>query len=254
VRTLRYFAVKNVVKNNKIHDCGLTGHGEGIYTGTASDKLWMNNNQIDQSTENLIEGNEIYNVEEGIDVKPGSTNNTISNNIVHNATREGSGGINVRSNGNYIIGNSSYENREAGFRIGTSSGGVDNILRANIAISSDVAGYKFINGPQDADCTNTGADNGEARLYYFADGVDNFLQCEEDKRFTIEQPWEAEYGEVATPVRVVSDPSASNGKYIVWTDGAVEAHAGYDNVIPRDGEYQFKAKVKFKMTHQNILE
>jgi parallel beta-helix repeat protein len=178
------FSVRNVVRNNEVHDCGLKRNGEGIYIGTASDQLYKVDLRPDESTENLIDGNEIYNVSEGIDVKPGSSNNTITNNEIYNARSPGSGGINVRSDENYVANNLSYNNKGAGFRIGQNSGGVNNVLRGNIANNNDVGGYKFINGPQDVDCTNSGVGNEEGRLYYFMDGVDEFVKCEEGSFLT----------------------------------------------------------------------
>ena len=240
---LWYFSVRNLVKKNRIHDCGLKRNGEGIYIGTASSQLYKVDDRLDESTENLIDGNEIYNLDEGIDVKPGSSNNTITNNEVYNAASPGSGGINVRSDENYIANNVSYNNEGAGFRIGQNSGGVNNVLRGNIASNNDVAGYKFIRGPQDVDCTNTGVGHEEGRLYYFLNDVNEFVQCEEGS-FLIEQPWEAEYGEVVAPLKVVDDPSASSGQHILQVDGNGEGYALYRLVIPRSGEYRFKARVK----------
>jgi len=238
------FSVKNVVRNNEIHDCGLERNGEGIYVGTASDQLYKVDGRPDESTENLIEGNELYNVDEGIDIKPASSRNTIINNEIYNAKSPGSGGINIRSDENYIANNYSYNNRGAGFRIGQDSGGVNNILRGNIASNNDFGGYKFINGPQDADCTNTGAGNEEGRLHYFVNGVDEFLQCDEVMRFSTEQPWEAEYGEVVPPLKIVDDSSASSGKHILRNEESGEGYARYHVVIPQSGEYQLKASAK----------
>jgi parallel beta-helix repeat protein len=237
------FSVRNVVRNNEVHDCGLKRNGEGIYIGTASDQLYKVDGRPDESTENLIEDNEIYNVSEGIDVKPGSSNNTITNNEIYNARSPGSGGINVRSDENYIANNLSYNNKGAGFRIGQNSGGVNNVLRGNIANNNDFGGYKFIRGPQDVDCTNSGVGNEEGRLYYFADSADEFVQCDEGS-FLIGQPWEAEYGEVVAPLKVVDDPSASSGKHILQVDENGEGYALYRVVVPQSGEYQLKARVK----------
>jgi hypothetical protein len=240
---LWYFSVRNLVRKNKIHDCGLKRNGEGVYIGTASDQLYKVGGRPDESTENLIEDNEIYNVSEGIDVKPGSSNTRIISNEIYNARSPGSGGINIRSDENYIANNLSYNNKGAGFRIGQNSGGANNVLRRNIASNNDFGGYKFIKGPQDADCTNVSVGHREGRLYYFADGVEEFVQCDE-KWFPIHQPWESEYGEVVAPLKVVDDPSASSGKHILQVDGTGEGYALYHLVIPRSGEYRFKARVK----------
>jgi parallel beta-helix repeat protein len=237
------FSVRNVVRKNEVHDCGLERNGEGIYVGTASDQLYKVGGQLDESTENLIEDNLLYNVSEGIDVKPGSSNTTIINNEIYNARSPGSGGINVRSDENYIANNLSYNNEGAGFRIGQDSGGVNNVLRGNIASNNEFGGYKFIKAPQDVDCTNTGVGNEEGRLYYFMDDVAEFVQCE-GERFPVGQPWEAEYGEVAAPVEIADDPSASSGKHILQVDENGEGYALYRIVVPKSGEYQLKASVK----------
>ena len=240
---LWYFSVRNVIRKNKIHDCGLKRNGEGIYIGTASSQLYKIDGKPDESTENLIEDNELYNVSEGIDVKPGSSNNRIINNEIYDAYSAGSGGINIRSDENYIASNLSYNNEGAGFRIGQNSGGVNNVLRGNIASNNGFGGYKFIKGPQNADCTNISAGHEEGRFYYFVDGVDEFVQCDEEW-LPIAEPWEAEHGQVVAPLEVVDDPSASSGQHIFQVDGNGEGYALYRLVIPRSGEYRFKARVK----------
>jgi hypothetical protein len=240
---LRYFSVQNVVRGNNIHDCGLERNGEGIYVGTAKDQLWKNNDRIDESQGNLIEGNEIYDVEEGIDIKEGSSHTTITRNEIYRAENESSGGINIRSDENYITSNSAHHNEGAGLRIGTEDEGVNNLLRSNVASYNEFVGYKFINGPQDADCSNTGTENDDGRLYYFMDGIAEFLQCE-GERFPAGEPWEAEYGEVVGPLKVGRDPSASSGKHLLQLDEGGAGYVVYQVVVPRDGEYQLKASVK----------
>ncbi len=74
--------------------------------------------KTDTSINNVISGNEIYDVEEGIDIKEDSSFNTIENNQIHGATDPNSGGINVRADENYIYNNRSYNNAGAGFRFG----------------------------------------------------------------------------------------------------------------------------------------
>ncbi len=182
---LRYFASGNTIKNNTIYAGGLDGNGEGIYIGTAPEQRYRNNGEPDTSTHNTIAGNEIYDVEEGIDIKEDSSFNTIAGNTVHNTTNPNSAGINVRADENYIYDNLSYSNAGAGFRFGGDvtyhpiygdgyQYGINNVLRNNIANDNDKYGYKFINGPQDADYSNAGSGNGRS-LYYFGSGVDDFM-------------------------------------------------------------------------------
>ncbi len=184
---LRYYSVKNTVRNNTIHDCGLQGNGEGVYIGTATEQRYKNGGLPDPSVENHAIGNEIYNVTEGIDIKEDSSFTTVSNNFIHDSTDINSGGINIRSDENYLYGNRSYQNAGAGFRFGgdiaysPSYGddhhyGTNNLLRNNVSSDNARYGYKFMNGPQDADCSNTGSSNGVS-LLTFGSGVARFVKC-----------------------------------------------------------------------------
>lgn len=182
---LRYFAVGNIIRNNIIYGCGLNGNGEGIYIGSAPEQRYKNGGEPDTSINNIISGNEIYDVEEGIDIKEDSSFNTIENNVIHDAIDPNSGGINVRADENYLYGNLSYSNAGAGFRFGgdvTYSPvygdnyhyGVNNVLRDNVANGNVGYGYKFMNGPQDADTSNAGSGNG-GQVYYYAGGIEPFI-------------------------------------------------------------------------------
>ncbi|MBI4330659.1 MAG: right-handed parallel beta-helix repeat-containing protein [Chloroflexi bacterium] len=178
---LRYFSRGNIVKNNAIWATGLSGNGEGIYLGTAPEQRYKNGGKPDTSTWNIITGNEIYNVTEGIDIKEDSSFNTVSGNVIHNNTDPQSGGINVRADANYLYNNVSFNNAGAGYRFGgdvTYSPefgdnyryGVNNVLRNNVARNNRGYGYKFMNGPQYSDASNTGAANGGV-LRYHGSGV-----------------------------------------------------------------------------------
>ena len=184
---LRHFAVENVVRDNEIHDCGLNGNGEGIYIGTAPEQRSNNGGLPDASTGNLISNNEIFRVTEGIDIKEDSDFNVIEQNHVHDATDPNSGGINTRADRNYFYGNLSERNAGSGLRFGGDVAdsplhgedyryGVDNVLRGNIATDNAAYGFKFMNGPQDADCDNTGWGN-ERSLYHHGAGVAPILDC-----------------------------------------------------------------------------
>lgn len=184
---IRYFSRGNVVRNNIIYGCGLAGNGEAIYIGTAPEQRYKNSGEPDTSTNNTITGNLLYEVEEGIDVKEDASFTIVSGNIVHNTTDPNSAGISIRSDGNYVFDNRSYDNAGAGFRFGgdiTDSPihgdgyhyGVGNVLRNNRADGNSGYGYKFMAGPQDTDCSNGGAGNGKSRLHFGA-GVEVFLSC-----------------------------------------------------------------------------
>ena len=67
-----------------------------------------------------------------------------------------------------------------------------------------------------------------------------------DQRFPVDQPWEAEGGEVVAPLKIINDPSASSGKYILQLDENGEGYARYHIIIPRDGEYRLKGNVKIE--------
>ncbi len=182
---IHLFSVGNTLRGNKIWGCGLTSNGEGIYIGTAPEQRNNNGGLPDTSTHNIISGNEIYDVDEGIDIKEDASFNIIENNLVYNTFQATTGGINVRSDQNIFYGNVSRNNAGAGFRFGGDIAfspiygnnyhyAVKNVLRNNVANDNAGYGYKFMNGPQDADTTNTGGGNG-GLLYHYASGVSPFV-------------------------------------------------------------------------------
>lgn len=183
---IHFFSRANTIRNNIIYSCGLTSNGEGIYIGTAPEQRAKNGGVPDTSTYNIITHNEIYDVhEEGIDVKEDSSFTRIENNIVHGAQGPNSGAIAIRSDSNYITGNTARDNSGAGFRFGGDITvhpdyganyhySVKNVLRNNRALNNAGHAYKFMNGPQDADTTNEGTGNA-GRLYYYGGGVQPFV-------------------------------------------------------------------------------
>ncbi|MBI2831741.1 MAG: fibronectin type III domain-containing protein, partial [Chloroflexi bacterium] len=182
---LHFLSNGNTIRNNIIWTTGLNGNAEGIYIGTAPEQRSRYLGQPDVCTNNIISGNEMYDVGEGIDIKEDSSFNTVSGNVVHESRDPNSGGINVRGDSNYFYDNLSYNNAGAGFRAGgdiTDSPGYgtnyhygkNNVLRNNIARNNAGHGYKFMYGPQDADTSNTGSGNG-GLLYYYASGVTPFV-------------------------------------------------------------------------------
>lgn len=182
------FSTRNArVERNVIHHCGLRGNGEGIYVGVAPEQRAKNGGIADSSTGNAIAHNELYAVQEGIDVKEDATGTSVVANTVHDATDPNSGGINVRGDDNYVAANRSIRNAGAGFRVGGDLAthpvlgpghryGTHNTFVDNIAEGNAGHGYKFMTGPQLADCSNTGAGNG-GRLYYFDETVAPFIAC-----------------------------------------------------------------------------
>lgn len=191
---IRHFARNNVIRNNTVHFCGASsdeariegGNGEGIYIGTAPEQRDRNDGKPDTSTGNIIKGNKVYDVTEGIDVKEDSSKTQVIENRIWNASDVDSGGINVRADDITVSGNLSENNKGSGYRFGGDSGilspvygdnhhyGINNILRGNTASNNAVYGYKFMWGPQDADCSNKVSGNNKG-TFYFASGVSNFL-------------------------------------------------------------------------------
>jgi hypothetical protein len=185
---VRYFSTGNSIIGNTIYNCGLVGNGEGIYLGVAPEQRYKNGGQPDATTDNKVTGNEIFAVEEGIDIKEDASFNVISENVVHHTTDPNSGGINCRADDNEFYNNVSYGNAGSGFRFGGDVAahpvygegyhyGVNNVLVGNDADDNGFAGYKFMNGPQIADCSNEGSGNVDS-LYYYDDDVGDFLGCE----------------------------------------------------------------------------
>lgn len=156
---LQYGAFRNTVLNNRIFDCGLVTNGEGIYVGTAPEQSARNSGQPDRSTNNVIDGNEIFRVTEGIDLKEDANYNTVRFNTVSEARDPNSGGINIRSDSNNVYGNSSRDSAGSGFRIGGDivdgrQHGLNNRLRDNTAADNLDYGYKIMVTPQNIDCSN----------------------------------------------------------------------------------------------------
>lgn len=191
---IRHFARNNIVRNNQVHFCGASsdtsriegGNGEGIYIGTAPEQRDRNDGKPDTSTGNLIQGNKVYDVTEGIDVKEDSSKTQVVENHIWGASDVDSGGINVRADDITVSNNLSEKNKGSGYRFGGDTGiyspvygsnhhyGINNILRGNTATNNAINGYKFMWGPQDADCSNVASSNGDD-AFYFASGVKSFL-------------------------------------------------------------------------------
>src|SRR5687768_14889827 len=75
---VRFGSTENTVRRNTIHTCGTEGNGEGIYIGTAPEQRSKYGGKADGSIGNTISENNIYNVEEGVDVKEDSERTTVA--------------------------------------------------------------------------------------------------------------------------------------------------------------------------------
>ncbi|MBI4021988.1 MAG: right-handed parallel beta-helix repeat-containing protein [Candidatus Andersenbacteria bacterium] len=188
---LRYTAHDNILRRNVIHDCGLDSNGEGIYVGTAPEQRTKNKGRADSSVQNRLEANEIYNVEEGIDVKEDSSGTAIVGNVIYHSSDPESGAISIRSDANVVLNNVVFDNRGAGIRVGGDTAphpqqagsylyGVRNVLHGNTALKNDYADYKFMRAPQQADCTNLASGLGTHGSYYFGSDIEDFLSCPPD--------------------------------------------------------------------------
>jgi hypothetical protein len=79
------------IENSVIHHCGQTGNGEGVYVGT--DPLQAG--AVPDRTANVtIKNNEIYNTPaEAIELKAGTSNCIVQNNLIHDITVKDNGAI-----------------------------------------------------------------------------------------------------------------------------------------------------------------
>jgi hypothetical protein len=166
----------NIVRNNTVHDCGLDENGEGIYIGTAPENRELRNDGLpDINLRNIVTGNIIYRVTEGVDIKEDSSLNVVSLNYIYDTTEEGTGGINVRGDENFIYDNLVESNEGSGIRLGGDLAshpeyeedyryGGNNVLRGNISRNNEQYGYKLMVGPQVFDVTNIGFSNDKGLL------------------------------------------------------------------------------------------
>jgi hypothetical protein len=170
---VRFNSTGNVVRGNRIHTCGLDGNGEAIYVGLTVSQLSKFGGKPDKSTGNLIEGNETWNLhDEGIDLKDHAGGNTVRANFVHDAAHEGGGGINVKSDGNHIVGNRIEGSAGSGIRFGGDAWngyttGRNNLVQNNVVVGSAEYGLKFNLSPQSAS-GNSGSGNRKG-MYYFGE-------------------------------------------------------------------------------------
>jgi hypothetical protein len=174
----------NTFRSNSVWSCGLEGfnlasgskNGEGVYIGTAPEQRYKIGGVPDYSTDNVVEYNTFQtNASEAVDIKEDSERNIVRYNVGSNNRDPDGANFGSRGDYNTFVGNESFGSAGAGFRTGgdTVDGrvyGKNNILRGNSSHDNALHGYKFMVSPQDADCSNTGSNNG-GKLYYFGNGT-----------------------------------------------------------------------------------
>jgi hypothetical protein len=126
---LRAFSSDNVVRNSYIHDTGLTskgltnGYGEGLYVGTANSNWGVyTGGKVDKSDRNQLIGNKISNTAgEGIDIKEGTENGLVKDNLFDRAGISGSNfsdsWVDVKGNGWTLTGNKGTNAKLDGFQV-----------------------------------------------------------------------------------------------------------------------------------------
>jgi hypothetical protein len=130
-----------VIRHNHIHHTGLrekgTTEGEGMYIGSHDGKYI--------TTNSLIEGNHIHHLRgvgsggnDGIEVKYGSYNNTIRNNVIHDTN------IHTRYPGIFVYGGGPGVNIVEGNKIWNAGEGIqvvsDAIIRNNVIFDCTITG------------------------------------------------------------------------------------------------------------------
>ncbi len=150
------FTDNSIIGWNSISHCGIRDfvyhrgkqNGEGIYVGTAPKQR---PGKLDTTKNIYIFNNFIATYgAECIDVKEGTKNIYIKDNLCTQEKAPHVGGISVRGNNSYIIGNIVYQNEGAGIRLGgdTKKFGINNTVIDNYLIENKFAGIKIMILPQ----------------------------------------------------------------------------------------------------------
>ncbi|WP_456456701.1 right-handed parallel beta-helix repeat-containing protein [Thermovibrio sp.] len=150
------FTDNSTISWNSISHCGIRDfvyhrgkqNGEGIYVGTAPEQT---PGKPDTTKNIYIFNNFIATYgAECVDVKEGTTNIYIKDNLCTQEKAPHVGGISVRGNGSYIIGNIVYNNEGAGIRLGgdTKNFGINNTVIDNYLTENKFAGIKIMVSPQ----------------------------------------------------------------------------------------------------------
>ncbi len=150
------FTENSTISWNSISHCGIRDfvynrgkqNGEGIYVGTAPEQT---PGKPDTTKNIYIFNNFIATYgAECVDVKEGTTNIHIKDNLCTQEKAPHVGGISIRGNGSYIEGNIVYGNEGAGIRLGgdTSKFGINNTVVNNFLTANKFAGIKIMVFPQ----------------------------------------------------------------------------------------------------------
>jgi parallel beta-helix repeat protein len=170
----------NTFSGNRVSNCGRQGfdlaagskNGEGVYIGTAPEQRYKIGGVADKTTGTIVENNVFTtNGSEAVDIKEDAEGNIVRNNVASGNRDPEGANFGVRGDRNTFSGNESFNSAGAGFRAGgdTVDGrvyGKNNVFRDNRSHDNALHSYKFMVGPQDADCSNLGTRDG-GQLYYF---------------------------------------------------------------------------------------
>ena len=135
-----------IIDGNTIHDCGLNQNGEGVYLGTDPAK---SGGVPDRTSYVTVINNHIYNTgNEAIELKAGTTNSIVQNNIIHAVTEGYNGAIHAGVWDNPVItpnhtidGNRVYDIRgTGGYGMVIRSGGIK--VSRNIIYNSSQSGIR----------------------------------------------------------------------------------------------------------------
>ncbi|WP_329089402.1 right-handed parallel beta-helix repeat-containing protein [Streptosporangium sp. NBC_01469] len=138
---LRNFSSDNTVQYCMIYATGLRREkfGEGVYLGTAqSNWAAYSGGKMDRSDRNVVRGNVIRATAEAIDIKEGTSDGHIVDNIFDGSTLGGSkhndSWVDVKGNGYLIQGNTGSNTNADGFQTHkiVNGWGTGNVFRANI--------------------------------------------------------------------------------------------------------------------------
>lgn len=165
---LRDGASGNVVSWNAISRCGLTGfngskvNGEGIYIGTAPEKL--SGTARDASVGNWVVSNRIDAPAECVDIKEGADGTHVLANACTGGRYVDGAGYVSRARWAEMDGNWSYGNEGSGIMLtGDRDGdGVASMVTRNVLIGNGQYGLKVVHGPQLVMCGNDLRANGRA--------------------------------------------------------------------------------------------
>ena len=191
---LRYLINQSEIAYNTITNCGIHDfqfadggkNGEGIYIGTAPEQRNDGKNPTsdpDQSNNNWIHHNTINTQgNECVDIKEGSSFNTVEYNSCTGQKDPNSAGLDSRGNTNTFRFNESFNTIGAGVRLGgdAQTDGINNEVYGNILRNNRGGGIKLERMPQTRLCDNTilGIESDRYAVGKFGDDIDPTQGCE----------------------------------------------------------------------------